>query len=61
MRTKTIISAGLLALSTAALAQVATTTDPKLGNGRDGMSSQPTNDAADAENAADNANDPGKP
>ena len=58
MRLNTMVSAGLLALSGVAIAQVSTT-DPKLGNGQ--AAAQPSNAVAPAGNSTGNTSDPGKP
>ena len=59
MRAKTIASAVLLGLSGAALAQVATSNDPKLGNVPAANGAASPGNAAAA--PADNVADPGKP
>lgn len=59
MNVKTVVSAAILGLSGAALAQVATPVEPKLGNGANANVSTPVNGANAADPAA-NAADPGK-
>ena len=60
MKLTTWTSAGLLALSSAAIAQVSTAPEPKLGNGPDGANVQAANTADPAGNTAGNDSDPGK-
>ena len=60
MRATTTISAGLLALSGAAIAQVTTAPEPKLGNAQAAANASAANGSS-APNGPDNANDPGKP
>ncbi len=61
MKLKTWTSAGLLALSGAAIAQVSTAPDPKLGNPADSANGQAGNAAGFANASSGNDSDPGKP